>query len=256
MKFYRILILVTPLIILLLFEFFVIFPKAIYFLLILANLVIFFTIWVLHKHSLNQGGRKFYLSATVQPALFLTTLAFYSVLISNKIVIQSLFLANSFFIYFYLRNFYYYIFKPNYYKSQILENISSYGNFLIIFFLSSFTFGLQSFLNIPIWILITIILPIIALVIYNVMWINKINFKIGFIYILVSCLILTEISWSLSFLPLNYNISGLVLAICYYVIVGLIRYYLRGDLNKRIVKFYLSFGLISISLILLTARWM
>jgi len=251
-KYNRFLVLFTPISILGLFELFLIQPKILYYSIIIANLLVFFTIKQFKKSSAEN---KEWINFIILPICFLTSLGFYSTLIANNIFIQILFFANIFFIYFYLRNIYFYLVQPESYKTYALENISSYGNFLVIFFASSAIYGMQAFLNISVWILILIILPLIALVIYQIIWANKINIKDGFVYIFLGCLILIEIAWAITFLPLAYNIAGLVLAICYYILIGLIRFYLKKNLNKQTIKLYLFFGFSSILIILLTAKW-
>ena len=48
---------------------------------------------------------------------------------------------------------------------------------------------------------------------------------------------------------------GLILALCYYMLVGLVRFYLLGSINPRIVRLYLLFGFACMAAVLLTARW-
>ncbi|MBU1684290.1 hypothetical protein KKC56_02385, partial [Patescibacteria group bacterium] len=130
------------------------------------------------------------------------------------------------------------------------------GNFLTFFFTSSVIYGLQSFIHAPIWMLMIIITPIIFLMTYNILWINEINNKENFIFILINYLILAEITWSLSFLPLNYHIIALILSICYYVLVNLLKLYLKNILTYKTIKLYLISGCAGIILILLTAQWL
>ena len=68
--------------------------------------------------------------------------------------------------------------------------------------------------------------------------------------------VLIEIAWSLSFWPLSYYILGLVMAIFYYIIIGIVRFYLLNELDRKIIKLYLVFGFLGITLVLLTARWL
>lgn len=253
MKYNRFLVLLTPLIALLLCEVLFFMPKMFYVILVFYFLIIFFAVNQFTKSS--KIDKRWY-NFIIFPLCFSISLIIYSIISVNKFFVQILFFTNAFFIYYYLRNIYYYLIRPDFYKDNTLENISSYGNFLLIFFIASSIYGLQSFLNLSVCISIIIILPFFALVIHQVIWINKIDFKIGFIYILIGCLILIEIAWALSFLPVNYKANGLVMAICYYILIGIIRFYLKGSLNKRIVKLYLFFGFSSIFITLLTARWM
>lgn len=248
----RFLILLIPVIILLLLESFLIKPKIFYLALVLSVFLIFFTVRQFTKASLIS---KQWWNFIILPAFFTISLALYSTMISHKIFIQFLFFLNTLFIYYYLKNIYYYLLYPGFYKSQSLENMSAYGNFLVIFFSFSAIYSLQSFLNIPIWLLMIAALLISALVIYHVLWINKINFKDSLIFILICALLLIEMAWAITFLPLNYNAVGLVIAVCYYMLIGLIRFYLRGQISKKIIKLYLSLGFVSIFIILLTSRW-
>ena len=164
-----------------------------------------------------------------------------------------LLLANSLILYFYFRTLG--SFFSGLDKGLSLNNITIFGNFILVFFMASSVYGLQSFLRIPVWALMIIFVIFLSLVVYSVMYINKIKSNIALFYILIVCLVMLELSWSIYFLPVSYKISGLVLAIGYYMIMGLSRHHLMDTLKARIVKLYLGFGFISILLILLTSRW-
>lgn len=253
MKYNRLLPLLIPFIILLLFELFFFSPKMIYVSLVLANLLIFFSVSQFTKASETSADWWNFL---IIPSLFLTSLTIYSVLFASKLAVQSLFILNFAFLYFYLRAVYYYLNRPAMYKNSTLENISSYGNFLTFFFASSVIYGLQSFLNISIWPLAVVMAVVAALIVYQMVLVNKIEVKSTLVYILIGSLVLVELAWSISFLPLNFNAAGLILAICYYMLMGMVKHHLLDNLEKRTVKLYLSFGFGSVLLILLTARWM
>ncbi|MBU4454984.1 hypothetical protein KJ586_00515 [Patescibacteria group bacterium] len=253
MKYNRLLPLLIPLIVLMFFEVFFFYPKMIYAVLILVNLFIFFTVW---RFSRASDVDKSWWNFFILPCLMSASIIAYTVLLANKTIIQSLFILNVILLYFYLRYVYYYLLRPAAYKPFSIENISSYGNFLTFFLISAACYGLQSFLNLRVWLLMAVVLLAAALIIYQIIWANKIDFKKSLPYILINCLILAELSWSLSFLPLNHNVSGLTLAICYYMLMGLSRHHLLGGLDKSKIKLYLSFGFISILIILLTARWL
>jgi len=221
--------------------------------LILAVISIMATAVVFTKRSVAY---KNWWDFAILPGCFTISLAVYSIIVPNKFFVQFLFLLNAGFIFWYLKNIYYFLIKPELYKSFFLENASSYGNFLSVFFLAGAVYGLQSFLNLPIWLLLSVFLALAALIIYNVTWANKVEIRNGIIYILVGCLVLTELAWSISFLPLNYNISGLILAINYYVLIGLIRFWLKESFDAKTIRLYLIFGFLAVSVLLLTSRWM
>ncbi len=253
MRYNRLLPILIPFVVLIFFEVFFFNSKFIYVSLVLSNLLIFFTVNQFTKAStVSKSWQKF----LILPALFLTSLGIYSILFASKFFVQFLFILNAVYLYFYFRTIYYYLIQPTLYKDLSFENVSSYGNFLTFFFVSSVIYGLQSFLNITVWPLMIALTIIAILIVYQVIWANKIKSKFSIIYILISSLVLVELGWSISFLPLNFNVAGLLLAISYYMLIGLVRHHLLEKLDKKIVKLYLMFGFGSIFIVLLTARWM
>jgi len=252
MKLNRLLPLLIPLLVYALDEIYFFYPKLIYAAAVLINLLIFFAVWQFCAKSQVDSEWWNYL---ILPAVMSTAVMAYSVFLSSKPVIQLLFVLNLVFLYFYLRHIYYYLLNPSAYEIFSIENISSYVSWLSFFLLASTIYGLQSFLNLPIFQLVLIMLAAAALIIYQIIWVNKIELKKGLPYILISCLILVELCWSISFLPFNYNISGLCLAICFYVVTGLIKNQLLDKLDATRVKMYLILGSVSLCLILFTARW-
>ena len=252
MKFNRFFPLLVPLSIFFLQEIYFFSPKLIYLVSVLAGLLIFFAIWQFSQASKTDNRWWNYL---ILPAVMSAAVMGYSVFLSNKLIIQVLFILNIIFLYLYLRYVYYYLLNPAVYEVFSIENISSYVNWLAFFLLASMVYGLESFLNLPISWLVLITMFFTALLIYQIIWANKIATRVGLAYILISCLILIELFWSISFLPLNYNIAGLCLAICYYVIVGLVKNQLLSKLDTAMVKMYLILGSVSLILVLLTAKW-
>lgn len=238
-----------------LLEIFLIKPKFIYFVIILINLLIISAAKRLVRHSLID---KAWWNIIILPIVFSNSLVVYSVLLpkASWILFQALLLLNVAFLFFYFRAIYLYLILPSAEKKIGLENISLYGNFLSFFFISSAIYGLQSFLNTPIWLLILVFLALSCLLIYQVFWSNKIGIKEGAVCMLVCCLVLTELAWSIFYLPFNFNVSGFILAIYCYILIGLARAYLQHRLNYRTVKLYLGLGLFSILAILFTARWL
>ncbi|MCK4554024.1 hypothetical protein KAU19_03605 [Candidatus Parcubacteria bacterium] len=251
----RLLPLLTPLLTLILFEIFFFNPKMIYVVLVLVNLLIFFAVWQFSRAS-NANKDWSCFSGIIFPSLISTAVVVYTILLSNKFVIQLLFVLNIILLYFYLRYIYYYLVRPAAYKAFSIENISSYGNFLIFFLVATTIYGMQAFLSVKTWLLMIIMLAASGLIVYQVMWANKIDLGKGLIYILISCLIILELSWSISFLPLNHHIAGLITAICYYMLIGLVRHFLLDKLDKKIIRLYLGFGLTSLFIVLITARWL
>ncbi len=254
MKLNRLLVLITPLLVFVLFQALLIYQNRIFlfFALFFSCLFILFTI----KRFVGSGFNLIFFNFSIIPILFVLSSFFYSLIIYNKFFLEILFFINLLFLYFYFRNLFLLFIAKDIRKEEYFNNVSFYVSFLIVFFFSSSIFGIQSLLGVSTSPLIFSILPIFGLLIYNIVWINEINFKIGYIYILLICVVFFELAWSLSFLPLSYNILGLVLAICYYMSAPLLKFHLKGILNTRLVKLHLSLGFLSILTVLLTAKWM
>ena len=253
MKLNRLLPLIIPALVFLLEEMYYLSPKLIYVAAVLVNLLIFFTVW---QFSQTSEIDKRWWNYLILPAVMSVAVMSYSVFLSFKLIIQLLYFFNLVFLYLYLRYVYYYLLNPLAYEVFSIENISSYINWLTFFLLAATVYGLASFLNLPISWLVLIMISLTSLLVYQIIWANKIELMPSLPYILISCLILVELFWSISFLPFNYNISGLSLAICYYVVIGLVKNHLLLKLDAAKVKMYLILGSISLLLILSTAKWM
>jgi hypothetical protein len=249
MKYSKLLVLLTPASLFVLFQFLIFKPSWLYFVLFFCIAIFLTTAFIFLKES-KQKKDQFILF--LLPIFFSLSILSY-ITISSKFTNQILVVINFVFIYFLLRNFYYYFFKIK--NNLNFENFFSYGNLLTVFFVSASAFGIKYFLNTPTWIIILSLIPIFALILYSVVWVNKINIRDSLIFILLGVIVLTEILWTISFLPFNYNTLGLILAICYYVYIGVVRFFLKiGESEKMTIKLYLIFGFISILFIILTSK--
>lgn len=244
----RVYILLTPVLTLVGLEAIYFNPSLFVWSVLFVNLIVFWSVKMVYGAGF---GDKIFWNYLVLPFLFLNSLIGYFILISNKYFLHLLAFILLFFVYYYLRRLY--ITK----KSDTAvnwENISFYSSFLSLFFLFSFINGAKSNLGLPAWLLIIILSAAIMLACYQFFWANGILSKENFLYIFIVVLVSTEMAWTFFFLPFSFNVPGLLLAIMYYMAVGIIRLYLKNALTARKVKFYLSLGFSSIALIVLTAR--
>lgn len=253
--------LVTSFITFFFLETFLFYPKSVYFGLILINL--FFLFVLIELYSLKEYKKLF--NYFILPSLLTIGITIYSTMLANRTIIQCLFVLNIFFIFWYFKVIYLFIVKKSKKIFSSLENILSFGNFLSFFFISASLYGLYSRLSIPIIIILGVMLIIFILLVHNIIFVfslnkevkNKGDFKKNIIHIAVYCLILIELACALSFLPFNHEMIGLILAICYYMLIGLAKYYLFvGEIAKRKIKLYLGFGFSAIFFILATAEWL
>lgn len=175
--------------------------------------------------------------------------------LENKIFKHLLVVFLVFLLGLFLETMFVYIYRHEKYQVNSLENISSYINLISsLFFYSSF-FGLLIFLNIPFWLIALLTLIITFFLSHQTMWVNKIVSVRSWLYILVICLILCELAWVLSFLPISFYVRGAVLSVIYYLVIGISRFHLLGILDVKVIRRHLIISLIVLILILGTARW-
>jgi hypothetical protein len=218
----------------------------------LALLLLAAIIEIIRHGTVKDDWRNF----AAFPLLFLVSTAGFIVLISNKPVIFIIIGITALFYFKYYQYVYYYFHQPSQYQTASIENISTYGNFLAFFFMASALFGFQSFLDAPAWLTTSLLAVFTLVMLAQNMWACKINEPIKYPVIAVTSLVMLEISWAVSLLPIRYYVAGMTLTFCFYIIFGLLKYQLRNSLDKSIIKVYTAISLAGILLILLTAQWM
>jgi len=253
MKYNRFLPLVIPLLAFGLLEIFFFWPNMIYAVASLGVIIFLFTARQFIKASATT--EKWW-NLIILPSLFFGGSISFSIFAISGLWVQLLFVANFIFLHLYFRSIYYLLSEKQETHSYSVENLSAYGNFLSFYFISSAIFGLESYLRTNVWSLMLVLLAVVGLTVYQVIWANKIDFKIGFFYILLIAVVLIETAWSITFLSLSFYILGLILSVCYYMLIGLARFHLTKKLNAKIVKIYLAFGFASILIVLFSSRWL
>lgn len=240
------------------FELFFFRHNLIYIALIVANLFII-------KITLRQKKEWSY---TILPTLLTSSILLFSILIANKILIQFLFVTSTFFIYWYFKAFYNLSSRISNSNTHYFINIIFYGNFLAFFFGTSLIYGLDIHLNITFIPLCIYFGSITSLSMLSILTTLKkidknkneytpLKQQESLFFILAALSIsITELALVIAFLPFSYFTLGLLLSLCYYVIIGLVHHFLKSDLSKKTIRLYLSAGALGIFLLIITARWM
>jgi hypothetical protein len=245
---------ICPLFVFISFEIFFRKPLWIYWLFPILIVVLVMSVWKLIGRGLITVGARW--NFLIAPFFLLTGGLFFILFLENQIFKHFLVILLAVLLGLFLENIFIYIYRHDKYQVNSLENISSYLNLISTLFFCSGFFGLLTFLNISVWLLILLILLVIVSLSYQTIWINKIISGKSWLYILIICLISCELAWTLFFLPISFYVSGAVLSIAYYLVLGISRFYLLGNLDAKIVKRHLIISLIVLILILGTARWM
>lgn len=203
----------------------------------------------------KEKGRKWW-NFAILPMLSQLVVLGYAIIISSQLLISFLITALVLFIYIYWRYVYFYFHRPKSYPSFSLEQLSFYINYLLIFLLGALAFGLRSLLNYNLAILAGGVAIITTLILYQIMWVSKVDwYKFGW-YLLVYLIVLMQAFWALSFLPLNHNLLGFLWASIYYFFSVLLNDLLNHQLASKRVRVYLIMIMIGWIVLLLSARWL
>lgn len=141
------------------------------------------------------------------------------------------------------------------YQPHALENISAHLNLLTVFLIASGAYSLIIFINFPFWPLTLIFAFLSLLLTYQLCWVENIIFPASGPYLAVSILATTEVFLAVSFLPTSVYVGGLIVALVYYLITGLLRNLFLGIKEKSVIRRYLLISLVVFLMIMVTAKW-
>ncbi len=243
---------ITALVLWLFGQTFLLYPHFFYFALFLGGLLIIFSV----KYLAGKNEKKRWPLLTLSPLLFFLSFSWYVALIFNYYWIQFIFILIAWFVFAYLRNLYYYLTYQAPEREQKVDSLLLTGGFLTIFAVASVLYGLPIFLSWPFSILILIFIPISFLLFIQFLSLRKIAFKTHSLFIILEVVVLAELAWALSLLPLNFNILGVILAIFYYLLLTILRFRLNNEPLGRNLRLPLIFSLIILIILLLTSRWL
>lgn len=252
MKHSYFLVFITPIIMFVLLEAMLMKPEFFWWFLLFILLLI--VISITYLASAKKISIASWWNFLILPFIFISSLSFYISLISNRFIIHLLIIVGVIFVFSYLKDSAKFFLGKEGDKNGRLENISSYGNFLSFFFLAASTYGLKSFFGISNLVLVPSFFAGAWLLVHQSVWVNNIKLKEERFFTLIITLILIEIAMAAYFLPFNYNALGLILAICYYMLIGIAKSFFRSS-NKWSIRSYLILGFLSILVILLSSQW-
>ena len=145
---------------------------------------------------------------------------------------------------------------PANYKPYSIEYLSLLLNILTIFFASSVGFGVQLFLNIPLWILSSIFFLILLFVVYGILWVSKVPVKQARPYAIAGAILSTELFIVTTFLPTGFYTNAAVITLFSYLFLGLTRARFLNTLTQKVLRRYLAIAFILFILITTTAQWL
>ena len=225
-----------------------------YYIMAFFVLWVFLVVWrLLGFNEIKKIGQWNFLV----PPLFLIFFAgAVMVFLEDSLYQQVLLLVSALLASLFLETIFVYIYEHENYQEGALENISLLGNLISTFFLLATGLGLKIFIGLPVWLEFLIVLPLIAILINEIIWVNKIVAKDGRIFVATLTLLLGELLLAVNFLPINFYVSSFVLLAIFYVLISLSLDYLKKQIVRLAVVKYLAISLTTVAVALLTAQWL
>ncbi len=141
------------------------------------------------------------------------------------------------------------------YQPYAIQYISLGMNVLTIFFMTAFAFGAWTFLQAPLALLAALVFAVAAYVVYQTLWVSKMEHRRALTYGLAGGCALTELFLALVFLPTGFYVHAAGLALVAYLFLGLTRAKFLGQLNRSLVSRYVTVSGILCAAVFATAQW-
>ncbi len=208
-------------------------------------------VWLLARAKFSAEFWRY----LVSPFLFLSGgllfLGFLNSRAAEQLLVLFLVAVNSVFLYWLvIYNFY-----KHRYKQHALSNVSRLLNISIIFFWLSAVSSLYVFFRFALWELLSLMVLITYLTIYQFFNINKIKPAITRPFAIIITLTVLELFYILTWLPLLSLVKAVLVASFYYYVTGLSKHYLQASLAQSVYwRYSLILGFVWLT-VLLTARW-
>ncbi len=123
-----------------------------------------------------------------------------------------------------------------------------------IFFLSADLIGLRIFIGLPIWSLVPGFVILIMLLVASGGWAQGKNNRPKSETFLLG-LLFGELFWVILYLPSSFQVGGALIALAWYIVIGLLSVLESGLRVRRTIGRYALVGAVLFIIIILTARW-
>jgi len=175
--------------------------------------------------------------------------------LKSLVVLHLLAVATGLFVFFFTEHLFRFVHLPSTYQPYALEYTSLVLHIASMFFLSTAFYGLQTFLQIPIWFLSVLFLVFSGLLVYETLWVSKIRDSKALRVAVIGSLILTEMFIVFSMLPTSFYVNAAATALVFYMFLGMMRAELLQRLSKEVIRRYVILGFILLLILFVTARW-
>ncbi|MBI5077692.1 hypothetical protein HZB94_04920 [Candidatus Falkowbacteria bacterium] len=221
-------------------------PVAIFFLGYL-----FFAILIVCRGRLDGAFWHF----LILPVIFAASSFFFFLFLTSELNFHLLVSLTGGALYLILHQYFTYVHFPSKYQPYTLENLTFYISIFSIFFIFSCAFASLILIQWSIFYLISVILLVMAVIIYKYFWVHKISIAEGWLFILIILLAQVEIFVAVSYLPTSYYVDAFILTVASYLMLGLSKNAILSSSNKKQTIIQLSVAAILLFAVLASAKW-
>lgn len=154
-----------------------------------------------------------------------------------------------------LKNIFAYIHHTQQYQPYALENIYGYVNMLSLFLFYGGCFGLALLLNWPFWVLTIFIFFITSFLFMRTLWSYKIPWQQAKIFVVLVGLVIAQGAYVIYSLPTGFLVNAFWLIAVYYVLMNVIKDYLKETLSAPRTRMYVVIASLAILITMLTTKW-
>ena len=227
-------------------------PRQTYWRVAGSVILLFLTLWQLTGRHLAQAN---FWRFAVTPVLFLLSgwLFFIFSEATRWRHFYALILAGFILVFFHAVYIYWHQ-RPRY-QAHSLENMANYLNVLTVFLGFVGLFNLKIFLNFNFWGLLVVGAAGAVLLTYQLLSLSGLSLKQSGPALLVTAILLGELFGAVNFLPTSAYVNGLIIALFYYILTGLVRNWLLQIQERQVVIRYLFISVFTLIVILFSAKW-
>jgi len=234
------------------FELFVLKPNWFFFIILFLEATVVLTV-------IGLAWKKIELQEVWQfliPPAFLVGAAYVIIFFIEGMFYTQLFIVFVLFLLWnFIENTFLFLYQPVRYQPYALENVSAYLNLVTVFCMGAFFHSSILFLGTSGAISTIFVFIVTYVLIIQMLWINKIVLKGNYIVTGILALLVSEMFHATVFLPSSYLVNGLVVALSYYFLVGIFRYWLLKSLDRKVFRRYIIISLSIFLVVALSARW-
>ncbi len=141
------------------------------------------------------------------------------------------------------------------YQPYALENIYGYVNMLSLFLFYAGCYGLALLLAWPFWLITIFIFVITSLLFMRTLWSYKVPWQQSKLYVLLVGVVVAQGAYVIYSLPTGFLVDAFWLIAIYYVLMNVIKDYLKETMTLRRTRMYLILSGLAIVITMLTTKW-